>query len=454
MKNRLILLLVVTLYTVFGAKAQNAGECKRMHLVAKKETVYGISHQYGLTEDELLSANPKVQKKGLKKGEYICIPYSTAEIEAAKKVERDRLEAEIKAKEKKAAKINLAVILPFGTSKAKLSAEAQRMIDFYRGVLMVADSLKKAGVNLNIQAYDEENLGMSSILQKPALKNADIIFGPGSNVNVDALAAFANQNQILLVVPFCNRKSLSAGRRFVFQTNPLISTHYDKVFNQFSNLHRNDNIIFIGMGDSNDNAEYIIAFKGALEKKGIKYSRLSFAEMSSKLPSLLSTKSNNIIIPSASNAHTFDNICAELNEMNLAENCQIQLFGYPEWQSFYKRSSANMAKYRIQFYTPYYHNIVSSRTKEFNGKFSKAFHSDPVASYPRFAEMGHDIAAYFLTGIQRYGKQFTDNVSRHDYNSIHQPYKFLHTESQGGYTNSALYIITYKTDGNIQLNVY
>src|SRR5574344_408860 len=41
-----------------------------MHKVAKHETVYGIAHQYGLTEQELISANPEMSLPDfkLKKG--------------------------------------------------------------------------------------------------------------------------------------------------------------------------------------------------------------------------------------------------------------------------------------------------------------------------------------------------------------------------------------------------
>lgn len=451
---KLIVSIIFFLMLLQPCHAQKAGECRKMHLVAKKETVYGISRQYGLTEDELRAANPSIAKKGLKKGEYICIPYSAVEIEKAENAERERREQEERAKAKANRRLRFAVILPFGSSQSKQSVEGQRMVEFYRGVLLVVDSMKHAGVNIDVQAYDESATSISSILQKPALKQADFIIGPGSNSSIDAVCAFASQNQIPLVVPFSSVPSISAGRRYVFQTNPSVSTYYQNVFSRFISQHREDHIIFVGIGDKTDNADYIIAFKKALSDSGIAFDRMSLAEMSQKGAAVFSTKKNNVVIPSSPTAHTFDVVCAELSEMQLPETTCVQMFGYPEWQSFAQRSSANMARYRAQFFAPYYGNNVSSRTMSFNRLYQSTFHQQPTASILRYAEAGHDLAAFFLTCLQRHDSSFLTRISSHGYNTIHQPYRFVQSDPQNGHVNEAFYFIIYKTDGNIQLIAY
>ena len=45
-----------------------------MHKVKRKETVFSVSREYGISEQELIAANPEL-KKGMKKGQYLCIPY-------------------------------------------------------------------------------------------------------------------------------------------------------------------------------------------------------------------------------------------------------------------------------------------------------------------------------------------------------------------------------------------
>ncbi len=56
MKKILALLLFV------GASALYAQQ--KTHTVQAKETVYGISKQYGVSQEELYKANPKIEKMG------------------------------------------------------------------------------------------------------------------------------------------------------------------------------------------------------------------------------------------------------------------------------------------------------------------------------------------------------------------------------------------------------
>ena len=50
---------------------------KELHKVKRKETIFGIARDNGLTIDELIAANPEMKTPGyeLRKGDYIRIPY-------------------------------------------------------------------------------------------------------------------------------------------------------------------------------------------------------------------------------------------------------------------------------------------------------------------------------------------------------------------------------------------
>ena len=55
-------------------------KCRDMHKVERKETVFSISRKYGITEDELIAANPEIKGKKLKKGKFLCIPYAQKKV--------------------------------------------------------------------------------------------------------------------------------------------------------------------------------------------------------------------------------------------------------------------------------------------------------------------------------------------------------------------------------------
>ena len=46
--------------------------CKEMHKVKRRETIFSVSREYGISEQELINANPEL-KQGMKKGQFLCI---------------------------------------------------------------------------------------------------------------------------------------------------------------------------------------------------------------------------------------------------------------------------------------------------------------------------------------------------------------------------------------------
>ena len=72
MKKILALLLFV------GATALYAQQ--KTHTVQAKETIYGISKQYGIPMEELYKANPKIEKSGIHPGDLIILPTKGNEI--------------------------------------------------------------------------------------------------------------------------------------------------------------------------------------------------------------------------------------------------------------------------------------------------------------------------------------------------------------------------------------
>ena len=115
--------------------------CKDMHKVKRKETVFSVSREYGISEQELITANPEL-KKGMKKGQYLCIPYPSATTMQPTAPKEDPYAIppsnnELFRKSKEAPQaistIKAALLLPF--------QEDKRMVEYYEGFLMAVDSL-------------------------------------------------------------------------------------------------------------------------------------------------------------------------------------------------------------------------------------------------------------------------------------------------------------------------
>ena len=81
---RLFMLLALFCFTAETALAQ-VQTYKELHKVKRKETIFGIARENGLTVQELIDANPEMKLPGyeLKKGDYIKIPFPSAAANAA-----------------------------------------------------------------------------------------------------------------------------------------------------------------------------------------------------------------------------------------------------------------------------------------------------------------------------------------------------------------------------------
>ncbi|MDX5449375.1 MAG: LysM peptidoglycan-binding domain-containing protein [Bacteroidota bacterium] len=72
-------LFFFTLLVAFATSAFAQQEDPVKHPVRKGETIYGISRMYGITEEELIQANPQIQQ-GLKEGMVVIIPQKKEEV--------------------------------------------------------------------------------------------------------------------------------------------------------------------------------------------------------------------------------------------------------------------------------------------------------------------------------------------------------------------------------------
>lgn len=425
---------------------------KTTHEVIKKETVFSICRMYGITESELLEANPSIKGSKVKKGTVLNIPYSAMEKNQHAEKMRQAAEKARMEWEKKHAPVKVAVILPFDAADSKISAEAQKMTNLYQGFLLAVDSLKKSGVSVDVHAYDElaSYSAVDNILQRQELKDMQLIVGPVRSWNVKNVAEFAAKNNIIHVVPLANEMSVVDARPTTFQVNVNSSMLHSQVYNKFYAEHKNDNVILVNINDKDDNADYIIGLKAFLENKGLAYSKTSVDEIAS-IRSLLSAEKTNIIIPKSGNAHAFNQLCARLDNAHVLTDFRVQLFGYPEWQTFAGKYDTFLSKYRCQFYSTFFSNGNTERLKRFNSTFRRWFNQEQYNSLPRYGELGYDIGAYFIKGIKEFSDQFCTNLHNFSYQSMEFPFNFERKNHGSGYQNKSILFVTYRSNGSVSV---
>lgn len=427
-------------------------QCKQMYLVEKKETIYSITHKFGITEEEFRAANPDIKKDKVKKGQYVCIPYSAAEREAMAKQqaeEQARREAEEQRKAEEQARrarvkstVNVAVILPFNLDDAKKSKEAVKMLDFYEGFLLGVEEQKAKGVNINLYAYDEKSTfanGIDSLLATPMMAHQDLIVGPMRREHIPTLSRYAREHHIVLAVPFSTHAASLAPSPALFQVNTQTSDLYKEVYDAFLEKHAKANVVFLYQADDKDaHAGYIIGFKNAMRERGIAYRTASMSDLTN-LSAVLDSIRPNVIVPSASSQTAFEKMAHQLEKANALSKYRISLFGYPEWQTYKEANTRLLRKYDASFYATFHTNLQASGVQAFDRKFQSWFKREQSPTVPRYGLLGCDVARYFIGGIHEYGNEFAKHQQEYKAAALQNPMRFRYRN--GAYINTSIHII-------------
>lgn len=418
-------------------------KCKQSYIVKKKETLYSISRQFGLTVDDLLNANPILREKTLKKNMEICIPYSAKEIEDLRPKSTFVMLDEVK----------VGVFLPYGLSQEVKTKEACTMIDFYEGVLLSVQDMKAKGIPTTIYSYDEADI--MTILQDPEIKTLNIIIGPKNSTNVSVLSRFCKANNITLVVPISSQDNLVSGTPYIFQVNTSLSSRYDHICEQFATQYAKSKIIFVSQGEEDNQIYRTVQLQKTLDKKGISYNKMSISELedANTTDGLLSSKPI-VIVPMSSTQKGFEAIVNCLDKQ-ISLNSKITLFGYTDWQAFASKYKAAFSKYHCTFFTSFYNNPDDIKSINFNARFRNQFKRDQFNTYPRYGMLGYDTANFFILNYYEQSNKFYEKIpALRSKGALQNPMQFSKLNPTSGYINNALMKVTYGDGGTISVTQY
>ena len=393
------IILILTLVLPIALNGQDVKSIlDRMHQVKKGETLEQIASTYNVSVEELLEANPDIKKRNkLKKGSFVCIPVKKTPIETPMVTTETEMEAEEDDTGKAEDKVmRMAVLLPL----QEASDRGSKMVEFYQGMLMAADSLKKQGQSLEIHTWDCGHTAseMERLIESNSntLGKVKVVFGPADAVQVAPLASFCKEKGIRLVLPFANTPMVSSNMAY----HATAST--ETTCSEAASL----------MLKTGTDANYVLLRTNAEDKKGrtlteeiirrlidgnMQYRILNIEGDDPAFMSALDTERDNRIIPDNVSIKTLNILFSKLDALSQEDTkYRISLIGYPEWQTYTNTQLYNFFKYDTYIYTTYYFNPLSDKSDFFQKSFLRNFGKPLMVSYPRYAAMGFDIAYHFL----------------------------------------------------------
>ncbi len=430
-----------------------------MHKVKKGETLYSIARSYNLTQEEILAVNPGIKDGKVKKNSFLRIPYPKPSQEESVKQqeqanEKSNLEVFQSARKDNEARystIKAAVILPFLDKNGNKTQETERMVEYYEGLLMAVDSLKREGDSMDIRTYNSGSTAedISAILKRPEIQDIDIIFGPLHGEQIPATAQFAKDKGVRLVIPFTSRDNNVFQNPMIYQVNTPQSYLYSEVYDHFLKLFPTANVVFTTMDlQATDKTDFIEGFRQELTRRNLSYKELAPNTNAQTFKAALKDDVPNIIVPTSGNNLTLLKTLPLLasvssDSLNTAET---HLFGYPEYQTYTSDHLSSFFEQDTYFYSSFYTNNLLQAARNFITSYRRWYGKDMEERYPRYGMLGFDTGYYFLKGLSRYGDTLEEHLKDFSVTPIQTGFKFERVNNWGGFVNKKAFFVHFTKD--------
>ncbi len=417
----------------------------KIHIVKQEETIFGISKMYEISQEDLIKANPDIAN-GLMAGKILRIPLNATEVAEATTADSISTSLEKVFNSEPKTSIECALALPWNFAKvtetSKIDANTDKFIEFYNGMLLAADTLRKTGLNINLRVYDsgKTDAEAQTLVSYNELKNMDFIIGPAYQSQIKTMADFALAYNVKLVVPFTSKSEEVKNNANIFQINAPQNESAAEVALQIAQNFKDYNVVVVSFSDPkyNDKAVWADTLKFTLDAMGVKNKDVVFSNFT-ELKKTVEKKKKNLIFPVTTNQVALNQILPIINMLK-SKDSEIAVFGFNEWQN-YNSISKELFQYDTYFTSPFYVDFKSESTIEFLKKYRSYYNAEPSNTHPMYAILGYDMMMYFCESMQKYGHDFEWALDKISPSTLQSDFKFHRVGETGGFINSRHYII-------------
>ena len=281
------------------------------YTIQPKDTYYGITRKFGISQKELFSMNEGLEQRGLQAGDVIIIKKGSNDVAKASqkeiksyelgdyvtyKVQKGdtllgilkkfnityeqlsqlndgmenglnpgmelrikKIENQFASKEKGA--VNMVIMLPFGLDSND-NKYKNLALDFLAGAKMAAERSLKNGKKININVIDSESeTAVKNSLEQINKSNTDIIIGPFFKSNVLEVSDHVRKDKIPVIAPFAHASDMYNQENLVL-VETSVRTYTEKIIQEVKQVYSGQKIYIIGEKDN----EEVVYLKEQFEK--------------------------------------------------------------------------------------------------------------------------------------------------------------------------------------------
>lgn len=468
-----------------------------IHSVEKGQTLYSIAKTYGSTVDIIL-ANNQDAVDGIKSGDKLKVPYNGNTDVVKKEIEKQTTQQPKPQKEsspkapstdssksyrpeinlknsvtvplpatkkdsliasveniKPIGDIHVAVFLPLDLSMAesidvskvaqgdeKISEDTRIGIEFYEGIKLAFDSLRKQGFPGYLHIYDSnlDSASFARLMKKPELKEMDLIMGPLYGKKFELVLKFAKDNKINIVSPTLLGNNMLLGNPNTSKITPSYITQTEELAKYVSEKYSGQNILIFNSANPKDKP-YLNTFKRTANPVLQKANADTAKEVTfTTLKNFISkTKPNIIVIPSTNQSF----VTEAVNKLYLHKQeskDSIIVFGLSNFQDMESLDFGYLKTLNAIISSHTFVDYGNSETKTFILKYRNEFKSEPT----QFVFAGFDAGYYYLSGLQKFGNAFQQKLPEIKHKGIQTEFNFFQSDISSGYENKGVGIMKFE----------
>lgn len=466
------------------------GKAYYRYNVERSVGLYRISVNFGVKQEEILQANPMLQKRGLRYGEEILVPVKASadskkntepivrEIEPVVEVQAQTTprETEEPIEEKTMRRpiwqkaqvewdelktitdtvlqndtlandsimadslvldsttIRLAMLLPLQANVIKRDKNMDRFYDFYAGALIAIYQAQAKGQKLEVFTYDTGRTTneLKKICQQPEIHQVDAIIGPAFSQQVAMLIDSTAQDSIWTLVPFLSKVNGIEKYPYLMKFNPSDQVVADTLARYLAQRGDSINCVLVESKENDVIPSSIAALHKALKQYQIPQTSVS-------VHSILVDSMAEAFVPDVENIIIFNtekyaNLLAVMPHlMKIYGQFRITLFSQYSWQ-----------KEKIvlpQLYTSVFASdpVVS---EEYEALYRQYFNHELASTQPRYDLLGYDLTSQLIQMLmERKNMDVSEWMNTHTWEGAQETIHYQPVGEQGGWENQIIQII-------------
>lgn len=460
------------------------------HKVEKQETLYGIARDYNVSDKILMKINPDLKKRGVQEGELIRIPKGATKTVVVQDIEPKQQEPAVSDAEKqriedyeadnrkmhtaqdaqfdKSKTYKLAVFLPFylnmndttgwATNTGKVYNKSKNYIEFYTGAVLALNELKKQGVSFDVKVIDTkgDSLYIANYLRNHDLSDCNLFIGPVFSGELQAVGDYAWEHQINIVSPLSVKPAFIDHNPYAFQVGPTADIQMKYVAEYLNQIDTKNYIVIHNGNAKNQEYEseysYISEFKRQFYSSiksdnldQVRYNEYYYYSTSGDIlnSAFMKGKENIVIIPSTDRAFVTD-VMGKLN--GYSYEYDVKVLGRQTWERFESIDIDNFHNTNTHYLSNSYIDYNSPAVIEFVRNYRNILNTEP----DRMAFQGYDVTMFFCSALNKFGHDFRHYIMYHKAPLLQTEFNFVPFSDQGGYQNTAIYILDYAKDYSVK----